>query len=219
MTGKANNWEFKHRVAILIASQVVWFGLHGWKPQSPAWMIWLGATLCFGGAWMRVLAAADFRNHIMVSQSIQTSQLVSGGIYAHVRNPLYVGSVVFLAGIGMVVHPVTWFFFAAFNWYRYQRIILAEEGFLRESHGQAFDDYCQATGRWIPVNWRPQITNILRINSDAVFGNMLFVGAGIGFLLTAATGKMYWPWIGETGGGLITAFYILQSRAKSTPHP
>ncbi len=80
------------------------------------------------------------------------------GIYAAVRNPLYLGN--FIIWLGLALFLKIWWVpvivilaFALF----YERIIFAEEGFLREKFGEAFLKWAAATPAIIPSfkNWRP----------------------------------------------------------------
>lgn len=77
--------------------------------------------------------------------------LVTNGIFNHCRNPLYVGNILMLLGVGIlansllyvaIVMPVFLFI--------YQAIVLAEEDFLRKKFGSGFDNYCKKVNRWIP---------------------------------------------------------------------
>lgn len=82
---------------------------------------------------------------------VYAEDLVTTGLFRHCRNPLYVGNVLMLFGVGvlsnsliyvLVVMPV--FFFI------YQAIVLAEENFLLKKFGYSFVMYCKAVNRWIP---------------------------------------------------------------------
>lgn len=82
---------------------------------------------------------------------VYAEELVTTGIFSHCRNPLYVGNVLMLLGVGVlsnsliyvaIVMPVFLLI--------YQAIVLAEENFLRNKFGQAFDSYCSRVNRWIP---------------------------------------------------------------------
>jgi protein-S-isoprenylcysteine O-methyltransferase Ste14 len=77
--------------------------------------------------------------------------LVTEGIFNHCRNPLYVGNILMLLGIGIlanslvyvaIVIPIFIFIF--------QAIILAEEHFLRGKFGAGYDEYCKKVNRWFP---------------------------------------------------------------------
>ncbi len=84
-------------------------------------------------------------------KKVYAEELVTTGIFNHCRNPLYVGNILMLLGVGIlsnsliyvaVVMPLFLFI--------YQAIVLAEENFLRSKFGQQFNDYCTRVNRWIP---------------------------------------------------------------------
>lgn len=82
---------------------------------------------------------------------VYAEELVTTGIFNHCRNPLYVGNILMLFGVGVLSNSLIYvavvmplFFFI------YQAIVLAEENFLRGKFGQAFDTYCSQVNRWVP---------------------------------------------------------------------
>ena len=84
--------------------------------------------------------------------------LTTAGIYSVVRHPLYLGN--YLIFIGMALWPHVWWLavltsclFALY----YERIMLAEEAFLRERFGDAFETWARATPAFIPKprGWKP----------------------------------------------------------------
>jgi protein-S-isoprenylcysteine O-methyltransferase Ste14 len=80
------------------------------------------------------------------------------GMYAVVRNPIYLGNLIIWLGLSLFMKSL-WFttiitlFFTIF----YERIICAEEAFLRQEFGDAFMQWAEATPAIIPrfKNWRP----------------------------------------------------------------
>jgi protein-S-isoprenylcysteine O-methyltransferase Ste14 len=80
------------------------------------------------------------------------------GMYAVVRNPIYLGNFIIWFGLSLFMKSV-WFttviilFFTIF----YERIIFREEAFLREKFGDAFMQWANETPVIIPQfrNWRP----------------------------------------------------------------
>ena len=84
-------------------------------------------------------------------KKVHADGLVTEGIFNHVRNPLYVGNILMLLGVGIlansmyfvvIVMPVFLFI--------YQCIVLAEENFLRGKFGEGFTEYTKNVHRWIP---------------------------------------------------------------------
>ena len=77
--------------------------------------------------------------------------LVTEGIFRHCRNPLYVGNLLMLLGVGVLANSLLYvavviplFLFI------YQAIVLAEEAFLRSKFGTSYEQYCKSVNRWIP---------------------------------------------------------------------
>ncbi len=80
-------------------------------------------------------------------------QLMTGGPYAYVRHPLYVGS--FLIGLGLCVAVrAVWVALGALACFAvlYGRKTREEEAMMREEVGAEYVAYEQAVGRWLP--WR-----------------------------------------------------------------
>jgi protein-S-isoprenylcysteine O-methyltransferase Ste14 len=83
------------------------------------------------------------------SRSVQT--LVTYGIFAWARNPLYIGN--FLIWMGFVtISGVLWFLPIAVLLFalEYELIVRYEEGVLESIFGREYLDYKQETPRWIP---------------------------------------------------------------------
>jgi protein-S-isoprenylcysteine O-methyltransferase Ste14 len=77
--------------------------------------------------------------------------LVTEGIFNHCRNPLYVGNILMLLGVGILANSLVYvvivipvFLFV------YEAIVLAEENFLRGKFGSGYDEYCKKVNRWFP---------------------------------------------------------------------
>jgi protein-S-isoprenylcysteine O-methyltransferase Ste14 len=77
--------------------------------------------------------------------------LVVQGLYRYVRNPMYVGGVIILAGdvllvrsAGLLLYAVIWF--AAVNAF----VILYEERALRRRFGASYENYTHRVHRWVP---------------------------------------------------------------------
>jgi protein-S-isoprenylcysteine O-methyltransferase Ste14 len=84
------------------------------------------------------------------NKEVYADTLVTQGIFAHCRNPLYVGNILMLLGVGILINSLL--FVAVFIpvfLFIYQAIVLAEEQFLRGKFKQQFDDYCARVSRWM----------------------------------------------------------------------
>ncbi len=82
---------------------------------------------------------------------VYAEELVTGGIFNHCRNPLYVGNILMLCGVGVLSNSLLYIaVFIPFFLFVYQAIVLAEEKFLRNKFGEQYDRYTKAVNRWLP---------------------------------------------------------------------
>ncbi len=84
-------------------------------------------------------------------KKVYAEDLVTTGIFAHCRNPLYVGNILMLAGVGVLSNSLLYVvIMIPFFLFVYQAIVLAEENFLRNKFGEQFNNYCARVNRWFP---------------------------------------------------------------------
>jgi len=106
------------------------------------------------------------------------AELNTTGMYSMLRHPLYLGNFLIWLGILMVVHNLwlTTTFCLAFFVY-YERIMIAEEHFLREKFGASFLEWASQTPAFFPTfaNRTPpnlpfSLATVLRREYTALFG-------------------------------------------------
>ena len=130
------------------------------------WLVCLAISLL--GLLMRILVAGfvpegtSGRNtKAQVAQQLNTT-----GFYSLVRNPLYTGN--FILSLGPVLYPRDWLFaglYVAIFYFYYERIIFAEEAFLRDKFKKKYLDWAARTPMLIPrlSGWEgPALTFSLR---------------------------------------------------------
>ncbi len=82
---------------------------------------------------------------------VYAEKLVTQGIFNHCRNPLYVGNILMLAGVGILSNSVLYMVvLIPLFLLIYHAIVLAEEKFLRAKFGSSFEMYCKKVNRWLP---------------------------------------------------------------------
>jgi len=82
---------------------------------------------------------------------VHADELVTGGMFQHARNPLYVGNILMLLGVGILSNSLIYVLIVMpLFLVIYHAIVLAEENFLRNKFGAAFEAYTQKVNRWIP---------------------------------------------------------------------
>jgi protein-S-isoprenylcysteine O-methyltransferase Ste14 len=78
--------------------------------------------------------------------------LVTEGIFNHCRNPLYVGNILMLLGVGLLANSLIYVLIVIpIFLFVYQAIVLAEENFLRGKFGPGYNQYCSKVNRWLPT--------------------------------------------------------------------
>ncbi|MBK7479963.1 MAG: DUF1295 domain-containing protein [Bacteroidales bacterium] len=155
---RSGNWLFRRRswlpvvfIAAGIAAlyltnrQAIIFNL---TPE----LLFLGVSLL--GEAVRVYtvghAAKNTSGRNTVAGQI-ADELNTTGIYSLVRHPLYIGN--FLMWLGPVLFvrsPVFLIIFILVYWLYYERIIFAEEQFLRKKFGDAYDIYSEKVRAVLP---------------------------------------------------------------------
>ena len=90
------------------------------------------------------------------TESQIADELNTTGIYSTVRHPLYVGNFFMWLGAGMFTQNF-WFIisFIFIYWVYYERIMFAEEQFLRKKFGQSYLDWSATVPAFLPQfnNW------------------------------------------------------------------
>jgi protein-S-isoprenylcysteine O-methyltransferase Ste14 len=85
------------------------------------------------------------------NRRVYAEELVTTGIFSHCRNPLYLGNILILAGLGIASNSIIFNCIATplflFFW---QAIVFAEEDFLSQKFGEQYSAYCNSANRWLP---------------------------------------------------------------------
>jgi protein-S-isoprenylcysteine O-methyltransferase Ste14 len=141
-------------VAPGVAAGLVPWLLTGWDSSDPpAWLAIPGALLIAAGAAVLLHAFARF-----VIEGIGTpapvappEHLVVGGLYRHVRNPMYVAVTATIAGqAALLGQPELLLYAALFVAATASFVRLYEEPVLRERFGAEYEAYRQAVPGWWP---------------------------------------------------------------------
>lgn len=199
-------WLFKHRNKVFTAFLLVL--LLGLPPVTVAhditldrWADALGIAIAAAGQALRAaVIGLEYIKRGGVNKQPHADKLVTGGMFAHCRNPLYVGNLLILAGL-FVMHnnPLVYLLGGAFYLSAYIAIVAAEEDYLRLKFGPEFDAYCLAVPRW-SVRWTGLATTLsaMQMNWKRMvqkdYGTAYFWMAGAALLLaeerlrSAATG-------------------------------
>ncbi|MCE9609339.1 MAG: isoprenylcysteine carboxylmethyltransferase family protein [Chthoniobacter sp.] len=134
--------------AVLLATLVYrprdFFGAHA----TAATLVSL--LLVVAGLALRAWAAGCAGGHTRLA-TIEAPRLATGGPFAHVRNPIYLASVILGAGmVGLLADPWMLALCVAVFVFLYTAIVPAEERFLRGQFGDAYARYCAHVPRLLP---------------------------------------------------------------------
>jgi protein-S-isoprenylcysteine O-methyltransferase Ste14 len=112
----------------------------------------LGALVAAAGQFVRAVTIG-FRYVIRGGRGrrIYAEDLVTDGVYAHVRNPMYVGNLLIVAGVAIAANSwATVLLGVPLGVFMYVCIVAAEEQYLLGRFGDAFRAYCRDVPRWVP---------------------------------------------------------------------
>lgn len=138
---------FRHRGWLPVPFLLVPLLAHG-TADAMNWI--LGAVLIVFGEAIRLAGVAAAGTETR-RRSRTVHRLVTYGIFAWMRNPLYVGN--FLIWMGFtVISGVLWFIPVAIVLFaiEYTLIVRYEEGVLESTFGEEYLRYKQRTSRWFP---------------------------------------------------------------------
>jgi protein-S-isoprenylcysteine O-methyltransferase Ste14 len=131
-----------------------------WRGDAPAWAVVAGGTAVVAGALLVIAAFVQFvvEGRGTPAPVAPTQELVVGGLYRWVRNPMYLGVSTAIAGqavafvsVGVALWLVV--FVAAVTTFT----VVYEEPTLRDTYGASYDAYTAAVPRWRPrlTPWSP----------------------------------------------------------------
>jgi protein-S-isoprenylcysteine O-methyltransferase Ste14 len=118
--------------------------------------------ISFAGLTLRALVIGhDYVSRAGEAKAVHASRLLTRGMFALCRNPLYTGNILIFLGI-FLMHGNLWTLVLGWSSYViiYRAIVAAEEDYLHTTFGAAYDAYCASTPRWIP--------NLLRLREASM---------------------------------------------------
>lgn len=85
------------------------------------------------------------------NRQVYATKLVMKGLYAHTRNPMYVGNFLITIGLSLLYGSplLTLLIFMTFG-FVYLAVVSAEEDFLKKKFGREYEDYLKSTNRFWP---------------------------------------------------------------------
>lgn len=110
----------------------------------------IGVLVAYAGQMLRLLTIGfQYIERGGNQGRVFASRLVTGGMYAHCRNPMYVGNILLVAGFLLAFgRPIAAIIGLALCIVVYVAIVAAEERFLHDKFGDEFAIYAAEVPRW-----------------------------------------------------------------------
>jgi protein-S-isoprenylcysteine O-methyltransferase Ste14 len=113
-------------------------------------MAWVGVVLCFAGLTFVLLSLLSFGQSFRVGIDVDhPDKLVTTGIFAFTRNPIYVGFAFILLGQFLVFPNWILLLYLVAGILLFHRQVLREEEFLRKHYGLEYREYSQRVRRYL----------------------------------------------------------------------
>lgn len=177
---QASEFEFRHRFWLFGAVYWVGFGCYAFDHRSTAgWLVSLarggeadlapltlrhalqlafalGVALVAAAAALRTWASAYLASERVHDSALRSEALVADGPYRHLRNPLYLGTILMAVGIGLAASRTGFAVIVAGTLVGSLRLIGREEAALLAAQGEGYAAYLRAVPRLWPA-LRPRL--------------------------------------------------------------
>lgn len=151
------NFAFRYRnylfPAVLIALCTAFVPIYPGGDESLDHWLDLGViVLAVLGEAIRVATVGlEYIKRGGVDKKVFADKLVTNGMFAHCRNPLYIGNIVMVGALLIISDRIPVYFIGgAFTLLTYIALVAAEERYLRAKFGAEYEAYCARVNRWLP---------------------------------------------------------------------
>lgn len=148
----------------------------------------VGALVAATAAWLRTWASAYLRSTVVKDGALHTDRLVADGPYRHLRNPLYLGTLLLAVSFGLMASPTGFVVLAGGMVLFLFRLIGREEAELAHAQGDRYRAYREAVpGLWPAFRPRLPASGARPAWRQAVIGELAMWAFAIGVTLFALT--------------------------------
>jgi len=138
----------------LVSALVMWAGAHDKPPLlRPIWVTPVAAGLLAAGVIIiatAILTLRRARTTVSPTRPDKSRALVTTGVFAVTRNPIYLGATLILLAYATYLWlPQSFVAVPVFAAWIHHFQILPEERALRQLFGDRLDDYMRQTRRWV----------------------------------------------------------------------
>lgn len=110
----------------------------------------IGMAPIVAGLALAVVGDRMFKRHGTTVKPFEASSaFLTSGVFGFSRNPMYLGMVLVLVGLGLILGTVVPFVVVPlFVWLMTARFIVKEEAMLQAQYGEMYDEYKRRVRRW-----------------------------------------------------------------------
>lgn len=153
--GKMDKKDFLIPPFALLLFYIVFAGAFGW-PAPGAELFksgiagWAGAALCAAGLVLFLSALISFGRSFRVGiDEEHPGALVTSGVFAFSRNPIYTAFGCILLGIFLILPNWILLLYLTAGFWLFNRQVLLEEASLKKIYGKEYMEYCKKVRRYL----------------------------------------------------------------------
>jgi protein-S-isoprenylcysteine O-methyltransferase Ste14 len=154
--GELDKTDFLIPPFALLYFYLIFANAFHWKSASRAqlfsspWASWAGVFLCCVGLLILFLSLVSFGRSFRIGIDTESpDKLVTSGVFAFSRNPIYVAFAFVLLGEFLIVPNWIMLVYLIAGIALFHRQVLREEAYLREHYGQEFRAYRARVRRYL----------------------------------------------------------------------
>jgi protein-S-isoprenylcysteine O-methyltransferase Ste14 len=111
---------------------------------------WIGVLFCLAGLVLMLWSLISFGQSFRVGIDTEhPDKLITTGVFAFSRNPIYVAFAFILLGQFLVFSNWIPLIYAVAGAWLFHRQVLREEEYLKEHYGQEYNEYCNRVRRYL----------------------------------------------------------------------
>ena len=230
---KSGSWLFRWRSYLpVLLFVVLLFGLRGFHyPNGSHNLETTWQLICFAIGLLGLILRGYTIGHAArstsgrITRKQEAASLNTTGIYSIVRHPLYVGNYLMWLSVSLLTRNI-WvvLVISLIFWLYYERIMFAEEAFLRGKFGAAFEDWASRVPAFLPrlhgwaaAEYSFQPGRVLRSERSALISLVLCFAAFDAYVDSRALGTFHIDklWIAMVIFALLFYFVIEVTRKRA----
>jgi protein-S-isoprenylcysteine O-methyltransferase Ste14 len=154
--GKLDKTDFLIPPFAFFYFYLVFANAFGWRTVSAQEFFhsegisWLGVLFCLAGLSILLWSLISFGQSFRVGiDTERPDKLITGGVFAYSRNPIYVAFAFILLGQFLIFPNVILLVYLCAGVWLFHRQVLREEEFLKQHYGEEYLGYCNHVRRYL----------------------------------------------------------------------